>query len=76
MKAQNSTKQILSFIIKEKAQGNTFQELNIQMKIMMKGINVKGILEEKISEELADTMTEKLKEIAKEFDVDLQRMLV
>jgi len=74
MKSKNSTKQILSFIIKEKAQGNTFQELNIQMKIMMKGINVKGILEEKISEELADALTEKLTEIAKEFDVDLHKM--
>ena len=70
----SNTKQILNFIIKEKAQGNSFQELNIQMKIMMKGINVKGILEEKISEELAIALTEKLKEIAKEFDVDLEKM--
>ena len=70
----NDTKQILNFIIKEKSQGNTFQELNVQMKIMMKGVNVKGILEEKISEELALAMTEKLREIAKEFDVDLQKM--
>ena len=68
------TKQILNFIIKEKSQGNTFQELNVQMKIMMKGVNVKGILEEKISEEIAIAMSEKLKEIAKEFDVDLQNM--
>ena len=70
----NDTKQILNFIIKEKSQGNTFQELNVQMKIMMKGVNVKGILEEKISEELALAMTEKLRDIAKEFDVDLQKM--
>ena len=70
----NDTKQILNFIIKEKSQGNTFQELNVQMKIMMKGVNVKGIMEEKISEEIALAMTEKLKEIAKEFDVDLQKM--
>ena len=69
-----STKQILNFIIKEKAQGNSFQELNVQMKIMMKGVNVKGILEEKISDELAATLADKLKEIAKEFDVDLQKM--
>ena len=69
-----NTKKILNFIIKEKAQGNSYQELNIQMKIMMKGVNVKGILEEKISEELATLMTAKLMEIAKEFDVDLQKM--
>ena len=70
----NTTKQILNYIIKEKAQGNSFQELNIQMKIMMKGVNVKGILEDKISDEIANALAEKLKEIAKEFKVDLQKM--
>ena len=70
----SDTKQILNFIIKEKSQGNSFQELNVQMKIMMKGVNVKGILDGNISEELAHTLTEKLKQIAKEFDVDLQKM--
>jgi len=74
MSVMTNTKKILNFIIKEKAQGNSYQELNIQMKIMMKGVNVKGILEEKISEELATLMTAKLMEIAKEFDVDLQKM--
>ena len=69
-----NVKKILNFIIKEKAQGNSFQELNIQMKIMMKGVNVKGILDEKISEELAIALTAKLKEIAEEFDVDLLKM--
>ncbi|MDR1155578.1 MAG: hypothetical protein LBL04_12805 [Bacteroidales bacterium] len=70
----NTIKQILNFIIKEKAQGNTFQELNIQMRIMMKGINVKGILEGKVPDDPA--LSEKLKEIAKEFDVDLEKMAV
>ena len=68
----STSKQILNFIIKEKAQGNTFQELNIQMKIMMKGVNVKSILEEKVQDEPA--VVNKLKEIAKEFDVDLTKM--
>ena len=69
----STSKQILNFIIKEKAQGNTFQELNIQMKIMMKGINVKGILEEMVSDDPA--LSEKLKEIAKEFGVDMSKMI-
>jgi len=69
-----NTKKILNFIIKEKSQGNAFQELNIQMKIMMKGVNVKGILEDKISEEIASALINKLKEIATEFDVDLQKL--
>jgi len=68
----NTTKYILNFIINEKAQGNTFQELNIQMKIMLKGINVKGILEDKISDNPA--LNEKLRGIAIEFDVDLEKM--
>jgi len=72
----STTKQILKFIIKEKSKGNSFQELNVQMKIMMKGVNVKGILEDKISDEIANALTEKLKEIAKEFKVDLQNMSV
>ena len=68
----STSKQILSFIIKEKAQGNTFQELNTQMKIMMKGVNVKSIMEEKEQDEPA--VIDKLKEIAKEFGVDLSKM--
>jgi len=65
----STAKQILNFIIKEKARGNTFQELNIQMKIMLKGVNVKGILEDKIHD--SQSLIDKLKEISKEFDVDL-----
>ncbi len=67
----STTKQILDFIIKEKAQGNTFQELNVQMKIMMKGINVKSILEGRDDNPV---LVEKLKGIAQEFEVDLSRM--
>jgi len=69
----STSKQILNFIIKEKAQGNTFQELNTQMKIMMKGVNVKGILEEMIPDD--PVMNEKLKEIAKEFGVDMSKFI-
>ena len=68
----STSKQILNFIIKEKAQGNTFQELNTQMKIMMKGVNVKSILEEREPDDPA--VINKLKEIAKEFGVDLNKM--
>ena len=68
----NLTKKILIFIIKEKAQGNVSQEMNVQMKIMMKGINVKGILEEKIGDH--PDLNEKLKTIAKDFDIDLTKM--
>ena len=68
----NTSKQILNFIIKEKSGGNSFQELNIQMKILMKGINVKGILDGNIPDD--PTLKEKLKEIAKEFEVDLSKL--
>ena len=68
----STSKQILNFIIKEKAQGNTFQELNTQMKIMMKGVNVKNIMEEEGQDDPA--VIDKLKEIAQEFGVDLSKM--
>ena len=70
----NVTKQILNYIIKEKAQGNSFQELNVQMKIMMKGINVKGIMEETIPAENVEMVAGRLKEVAAEFGVDLKKM--
>ena len=69
----SKSKQILTYIIKEKAQGNTFQELNIQMKIMMKGVNTKSILEE--TEPDNSATIDKLREIAKEFGVDLANMI-
>ncbi len=68
----STTKQILEYIIKEKSQGNTFQELNVQMRIMMKGVNVKSVLSGEEAE--SSVLTEKLKEIAKEFEVDLNKM--
>ena len=68
----STNKQILEYIIKEKADGNTFQELNIQMKILMKGINVKSILDGNLSED--PVLTEKLKDLAEEFEVDLGKM--
>jgi len=64
-----TTKQLLTYIIKEKSQGNTFQELNIQMKIMMKGINVKGIMDNTVPDN--PSLTNRLKEIAKEFDINV-----
>jgi len=70
----STAKQILNFIIKEKARGNAFQELNIQMKIMLKGVNIKGILEDIIPD--SQNLIEKLKAISKEFDVDLQKMTI
>ena len=65
----STTKEILNYIIKEKSQGNTFQELNVQMRIMMKGLDVKGILEDRIPES-AD-LRGKVLEIAKEFEVEI-----
>jgi len=65
-------KLILNHIIQEKAQGNTFQELNTQMKIMMKGVFVKAILEDQLPDE--PELINKLKEIAAEFNVDVSHI--
>ena len=68
----STSKEILNFIIKEKSKGNSFQVLNIQMRIMIKGINVKGILED--SEPDTPDLIKQLKEIATELQVDLKKM--
>ena len=69
----SKAKLILNHIIKEKAQGNTFQELNVQMKIMMKGVFVKAILEEQVSDD--PELIGKLKNIAADFEVDISHLL-
>ena len=69
----SKAKLILNHIIKEKAQGNTFQELNVQMKIMMKGVFVKAILEEQVPDD--PELIEKLKNIAVDFEVDISHLL-
>ena len=66
-----TNKQILNFIIAEKAQGNTFQELNIKMKIMFKGINVKGILEDEMPDDPA--LNVQLIAIGNEFDINMTK---
>lgn len=40
------TKRLIDELVRLKAQGNTFQKLNIQMKLMFKGIDVKKIAEQ------------------------------
>ena len=64
-----TNKQILNFIINEKSQGNTFQELNTKMKIMIKGINVKGIMEDGIPDDPALNL--RLIAIGKEFEINM-----
>ena len=66
-------KLILNHIIQEKAKGNTFQELNMQMKIMMKGVFVKAILEDQVPDE--PELIDKLKGIAAEFNVNVTHLL-
>jgi len=68
----NTSKKILNGIIREKAKGDTFLESNVQMKMMMKGINVKGIMEDKIPD--TPDLIEKLHEIAKELEVDIHQI--
>jgi hypothetical protein len=70
---KSNIKAILEFIILEKAQGNTFNELNIKMKIMMKGIHVKNILEGNLQDD-SGILMQKLINIADEFNVDLNKM--
>ena len=68
-----TNKQILEYIIDEKAQGNSFQAMNTRMKIMFKGVNVKGILEDGAPDDPA--LNAELIEIGTEFEVDMSRFM-
>lgn len=64
----NKTKSLIDDLIQQKARGNTFQELNIQMKLLLKGIDCK-----KIDENTPDDpeMIQKIVEVAQSFNVKL-----
>ena len=69
-----TNKQILNFIISEKGQGNTFQEMHTKMKIMFKGINVKGILEGDIPDDPALNL--QLINIGAEFELNMAKLMI
>ncbi len=62
------TKRLIDELIAKKAQGNSFQEINIQMKLMFKGIDVKRITEQTPDD--AATIA-KIYEVAQAFQVQL-----
>ena len=63
-------KELVSFIIKEKAQGNSFQEMNLSMKLMLKGIPAKKIMEDLDYPE-DPGLEEKIQKAAEELNVVL-----
>lgn len=65
-------KQLIDYIITEKAKGNTFQEMNYTMKLMLKGIPVKMITEQTASD---PAMLEKIYEAAQELNVQLPALV-
>lgn len=63
-------KKHINYIIDTKAQGNSFQEMNCRMKLMLKGIPVKDILEgQSLSNH--EGLMEKIHHAAKELNVTL-----
>ncbi|MDO1451533.1 hypothetical protein Q0590_34995 [Rhodocytophaga aerolata] len=62
------TKRLIDELVRLKAQGNTFQELNIQMKLMFKGIDVKNISEQTLDD---PSTIAKIYEVAQAFGVKL-----
>lgn len=61
-------KQLIDELIEKKAKGNTFQTLNVQMKLMLKGIQYQKITAE--SDDDKDII-ELIYEVAKDFNVEL-----
>lgn len=64
----NNMKALIDRIVHEKAQGNSFQELNVQFKLMLKGIPVKNIDE---STPTDPEILEKIYSAAEDFSVQL-----
>ena len=62
------TKQLLDELIYRKAQGNRFQEMNIQMKLMFKGIPVKDITNLTPDDPI---VIAKIHEVARDFQINL-----
>jgi len=62
------TKKLINELIEKKANGNSFQESNIKMKLMFK-----GILPDKITDETPDNdeIISKIYEVANDFNVNL-----
>lgn len=65
-------KKLIDLIISEKAKGNSFQEVNYTMKLMLKGIPVKSITDDTPDDPV---IIEKIHEAAKEFDVKIPASL-
>jgi hypothetical protein len=66
------TKQLIDLLIKEKAKGNSFQEINVQIKLLFKGIDCKKITEDTPDD--PETIA-KIHEVAKAFNIELNRLV-
>ncbi len=69
-------KDLINYIVEEKARGNSFQILNTQMKLMLKGIPVKNILEDKFEEGDPDELERLIVKAANELNVQLPKTIL
>ncbi len=65
----SSMKELIDQIVYEKAQGDSFQELNVQFKLMLKGIPVKQIDESTPADQ---EILAKIYSAAQDFSIQLQ----
>ncbi|NOQ25885.1 MAG: hypothetical protein GQ564_11030 [Bacteroidales bacterium] len=64
----SKTKMLIDELIKKKANGNSFQETNVKMKLMFK-----GVMPDKITDESPDSeeIIAKIYDVAKDFNITL-----
>lgn len=64
----SKTKMLIDELIRKKANGNAFQESNVKMKLMFK-----GVMPDKITDESSDSevIISKIYEVAKDFNITL-----
>ena len=63
-------KKLIDILIQEKAKGNSFQIMNVQMKLLFKGIDCKSITDETPDDPVT---LAKIHEVAQSFNIDLTR---
>jgi len=64
-------KHLIDELIKKKANGKAFQEYNVKMKLMLKGIMLDNITE---TSEDPEEVIEKIYEVARDFNIELTQI--
>ena len=75
MNESTNIKQMINYIVDTKSQGSSFQALNIQMKLMLKGIPVKRILDDQYEQSEVRDLSAMIQKAATELNINLPQTI-